>query len=58
MTISILGLGTASPPHTAQQADVRDMSETLICTDERQRRMLRVLFKKSGVQQHQCNKSE
>ena len=55
MTISILGLGTASPANTARQADVLAMSEELICTDERQRRLLRVLFKKSGVSnRHSC----
>ncbi len=49
MSLSILGLGTALPPHTMTQEAALEMSHDIICQDERQRRLMRVLFKKAAV---------
>lgn len=55
MPLSILGLGTALPEHTMSQEDALDMTTNIVSRDERQRRLLRVLFRKSAVQnRHTC----
>lgn len=46
----VLGLGTAVPPHTMSQAEALEMSTEIICRDERQRRLLKVLFRQSGIE--------
>lgn len=51
MSLSILGLGTSLPPHTMTQEAALEMSHNIICRDERQRRLMRVLFRKAAVQQ-------
>ncbi|MCH7686894.1 MAG: type III polyketide synthase [Planctomycetes bacterium] len=50
MSFSILGLGTAVPPNCVSQEDALEMSTELICEDTRQQRLLRTLFRKSGVE--------
>ena len=50
MSFSILGLGTAVPPNCVSQEDALEMSTELICEDTRQQRLLRVLFRQSGVE--------
>lgn len=50
MKCSIIGLGTASPPESVTQADALAMSSDVICEDARQERMLRMLFRKAGVE--------
>lgn len=50
MHCSILGLGTAVPENQNSQSDVLAMSERLVCEDERQQRLSRMLFRKSGVE--------
>lgn len=50
MPTSILGLGTASPPHQMTQADAVQMFTDIVCEDERQARLGRVLFRKAEVQ--------
>ena len=50
MSLSILGLGTALPPHVMTQEEALKMSTNIICQDERQRRLMRVLFRKAAVQ--------
>lgn len=55
MPLSILGLGTALPEHTMSQDAALDMTTNIVGQDERQRRLLRVLFRKSGVKnRHTC----
>lgn len=55
MPLSILGLGTALPEHTMTQDEALDMTTNIVGQDERQRRLLRVLFRKSGVtNRHTC----
>jgi predicted naringenin-chalcone synthase len=55
MPLSILGLGTALPVHTMSQEAALDMTTNIVGQDERQRRLLRVLFRKSAVKnRHTC----
>lgn len=49
MTFSIAGLGTAVPPHCVTQTEALKMSTDIVCTNERQRRLLRMLFRRSGI---------
>lgn len=49
MSIQILGLGTALPPHRMSQPDALEMTHDIVCADERQRRLATMLFRKSGV---------
>ena len=50
MSIQILGLGTALPPHRMSQPDALQMTHDIVCADERQRRLATMLFRKSGVE--------
>lgn len=50
MTTSILGLGTALPPHQMTQADALQMFTDIVCEDPRQARLGRALFGKAEVQ--------
>ncbi len=50
MKCSIIGLGTALPSECISQADALRLSSEVICSTERQRRWMRVLFQRSGVQ--------
>ncbi|REJ87775.1 MAG: type III polyketide synthase [Planctomycetota bacterium] len=55
MPLSILGLGTALPPHTMSQEEALQMSTNIICRDRRQSRIMRVLFRKAAVEnRHTC----
>ncbi|MEZ6088091.1 MAG: type III polyketide synthase [Pirellulaceae bacterium] len=49
MKCSIVGLGTALAPEIVSQADALAMNSDVICESDRQRRLLRTLFSKSGV---------
>lgn len=49
MSLSILGLGTAVPLDCVNQDDALAMSTELICQDPRQQRIMRIMFRKSGV---------
>lgn len=49
MSLAILGLGTAVPPDRVNQDDALAMSAELICEDPRQQRLMRIMFRKSGV---------
>lgn len=51
MTLKIAGLGTAVPAHCTSQDDALDMSLNTMCVDERERRLTRVLFRRSQVDQ-------
>ena len=48
--MNILGLGTAVPDRAIPQAAAADVSEQIVCSDRRQRRLLRALFQRAGVQ--------
>jgi len=55
MSLSIWGLGTSLPEHTMTQDEALEMTSTIVSEDERQRRLLRMLFRKSAVQnRHTC----
>lgn len=55
MSLSIWGLGTALPEHTMTQDEALDMTTNIVSEDERQRRLLRMLFRKSAVlNRHTC----
>lgn len=49
MNCSILGLGTAVPPESMLQEELLSMSTDVICEDTRQERLMRVLFRKAGI---------
>ncbi len=52
---TLLGLGTATPEHRMSQAESLKMFTDIVCEDERQARMARVLYKKSEVEnRHTC----
>jgi predicted naringenin-chalcone synthase len=50
MTLRITGLATAVPPRIARQAEAAELSPLFCGADQRQARMLRVLYRKSGVE--------
>ena len=49
MTLSIAGLGVAVPPRVAHQDEAAELSPRFCGADDRQARMLRMLYGKSGV---------
>jgi predicted naringenin-chalcone synthase len=49
MSLGIIGLGTALPPHEMSQADALAMTQEVVCRDERQHRLARMVFSKAGV---------
>lgn len=46
---SIVALGTAVPAQAVTQEQALEVSSDIICEDDRQKRMLRMLYRKSGV---------
>ncbi|MEO8271247.1 MAG: type III polyketide synthase, partial [Aureliella sp.] len=50
MTVSLLGLGTACPPHCMTQQEATQLFSDIVCEDERQRRLAKVLFRKAEVE--------
>jgi alkylresorcinol/alkylpyrone synthase len=49
MTAFINGLGIATPPHRMSQEESLQMFCDIVCQDDKQRRLARVLFRKSAV---------
>lgn len=49
MSTRILGLGTANPQHRMSQDEALAMFADIVCEDEKQKRLARVLFRKSEV---------
>ncbi len=49
MTAHLLGLGTANPEHRMSQEEALQMFSDIVCEDDKQRRLARVLFRKSEV---------
>lgn len=54
MTCAILGLGTAVPETVNLQSDIMEMSARLVCENERQQRLSRMLYRQSGVEKRHC----
>ncbi len=50
MSTSILGLGTALPEHVFSLDNAISFSNDLICRDDREKRLLRTMFRKSTVE--------
>lgn len=50
MTVSLLGLGTAWPPHRMTQQEATQLFSDIVCEDERQRRLAKMLFRKAEVE--------
>lgn len=50
MKCSILGLGTAVPPDVVPQEEALRLSLDVICDGEREERLMRMLFNRSGVE--------
>lgn len=48
-TASIIGIGTACPENTMTQTEALSMFTDIVCVDEREKRLAKVLFRKSGV---------
>lgn len=46
---AFLGLGTALPEHWMSQSAALQMTQDIACSDDRQRRLANMLFRKSGV---------
>ncbi|MDA1232112.1 MAG: hypothetical protein O2856_15165, partial [Planctomycetota bacterium] len=49
MKCSILGLGTAVPPDIMLQEEILSMATYSICENSRQERLMRTLFRNSGI---------
>ncbi|HWC91013.1 MAG TPA: type III polyketide synthase [Pirellulales bacterium] len=49
MSLAILGLGTALPPHSMSQVQAVELAQQVCCQTEDQARLLRALYRKSGV---------
>ena len=49
MGLTILGLGTALPPHSMSQTQAVELAQHVCCQTEDQARLLRVLYRRSGV---------
>lgn len=49
LSLSILGVGTANPPHTMSQQEAMQLAIDVCRPTERQQRLLQVLYRKSGV---------
>lgn len=49
MDFTILGLGTALPPHCMTQEAASELAQQVCCTSQEQARMLNVLYRRSGV---------
>ncbi len=49
MSFSILGLGTAVPPHAMSQAEAVDLARQVICETDEQARLLAALYRLAGV---------
>jgi alkylresorcinol/alkylpyrone synthase len=49
LSAAILGIGTAHPVHTMSQAEALEMFTDLVCENDKQRRLAKVLYRKSGV---------
>lgn len=50
MTVSLLGLGTACPPHCMTQTEATQLFSDIVCEDERQTRLANMLFRKAEVE--------
>jgi predicted naringenin-chalcone synthase len=50
MSLSILGLATALPEYTMSQVEATRLGQRVCCQTEEQSRLLRVLYRKSGVE--------
>lgn len=50
MKATIRGLSTATPCHQMTQAEATELFSNVVCTEEKQRRLARALFRKSGVE--------
>lgn len=51
MSFVITGIGTATPPRVAIQSEAAELAPRYCRTDDRGARMLRLLYRKSGVEQ-------
>lgn len=49
-SVSLLGIGTANPTFRMSQADAAEMASVICCETDRQRKLLRTLYRKSGVE--------
>ncbi|MGI8982018.1 MAG: type III polyketide synthase [Pirellulaceae bacterium] len=50
MNFSILGLGTAVPPHSMSQQEATELAQQVVCRTEQQQRLISVLYRKAGVE--------
>ncbi|HUY36067.1 MAG TPA: type III polyketide synthase [Pirellulales bacterium] len=49
MSLTILGMGTAVPPHGMSQTEAVELGRLVCCQTDEQASLLRVLFRRSGV---------
>ncbi|HEV3003239.1 MAG TPA: type III polyketide synthase [Pirellulales bacterium] len=49
MSLTILGMGTALPPHVVSQSEAAELGRLVCCQTEEQASLLRVLYRRSGV---------
>lgn len=54
MSLHILGLGTALPPNSIEQTTAMDLVDEFSTQTEEQRRLLPVLYRRTGVKRRHC----
>jgi predicted naringenin-chalcone synthase len=55
LSLHIFGIGTALPEHTMSLEEATQLSSEIVARDERERRLVRTIFRKAGVlKRHLC----
>ena len=54
MTTSIVGIGTALPPHRMAQADAAEIAKGFACSTSAEEKLLRTLYRRTGVGGRNC----
>jgi prepilin-type processing-associated H-X9-DG protein len=54
MSMSIVGIGTALPPHRISQADAAEIAQGYSCTTPDEERFFREIYERAGVETRHC----
>src|SRR5438132_935289 len=49
MNLTILGMGTALPPHSFSQTEAAELGRLICCQTDEQAALLRVMYRRAGV---------
>ncbi|MFO0909842.1 MAG: type III polyketide synthase [Isosphaeraceae bacterium] len=50
MSMTIVGIGTANPPHTIAQADASEIAQQFACETAAQQRLFHTMYRRAGVE--------